>query len=120
MEPKDLTVDEQIQAGIPVSGAIDAEHSAFLKTLQGLITSGKIDPNDPQTFLNKTVYEKLDESTKEHADLTLVNMANQVRLIHQFIESSQTPDESPQLQTMVEQLWQMKQVIEKDHDVFIF
>ena len=119
-DAKDLTIKDQKKAGTPVSGAIDNEHAQFLKTLQTLINERKIDPQDPQTFLNTDVYKNLDEQTQDKADLALHNMAAQVRLIHEFLESSQTPDQSPQLQTMVEQLWQMKQTIEIDNDVFVF
>ncbi|MDP7477232.1 MAG: hypothetical protein QF442_02175, partial [Candidatus Peribacteraceae bacterium] len=64
------------------------------------------------------VYDSLDETWQDKADLTIVNVANQIRLIQEFMESNETPDESPQLQTMVEHLWQMKQTIEREHDVF--
>ncbi len=120
MNDKDLTIEEQKSAGVPLSGALDTEYKNFLQTLKKLLDDGTIDPFDPQTFLNAGVYNDLDEEVQEKADLALVNIAHQIRLIHGFLESSETPDESPQLQTMVEQLWEMKQKIEIDNDVFVF
>ena len=91
-----------------------------MKTLIGILDSGEIDPYEPKTFLNMDVYESLDEQWQDKVDLALVNISNQVRLIHEFHVSNDTPDESPQLQTMVEHLWEMKQRIEEHYDVFKF
>jgi|GEM_PF-506795 len=117
---KDLTIADQKKAGTPIAGAMNSEHAQFLQTLEKLINEKTIDPQNAQTFLNTDVYANLDEQTQDKADLALQNMARQIQLIHGFIESNETPNESPQLQTMVEQLWQMKQEIEIDNDVFVF
>jgi len=116
----DLSEEDQKRAGAPVSGSISSEHKNFLKTVTGLIDSGEIDVLDPQSFLNKDVYDSLDEEWKEKTDLTLINIVHQLRMIDKFRRSNKTPDESPQLETMIEQLWQMKQHIEETHDVFKF
>lgn len=117
---KDLSVEEQKKVGAPVQGSITDEHKSFLQTLKQLLKSEEIDPYDPKTFLKSDVYEGLDEEWKDKADLTLQNIAGQLKLISEFLASSDTPDESPQLETMVEQLWQSKQQIEEHHDVFKF
>ena len=119
-QTRELTEKEQKNAGTPIKGKMDDKHSIFLKTVIKLIDDKKIDVDDPQTFLKSDVYEKLDEEWKDKTDLSLVNIAGQLRLIYEFYKSKETPDESPQLQTMVEQLWQMKQKIEEQHDVFKF
>lgn len=119
-QAKDLSLDAQKQAGTPVAGTMDSEHKNFLKTLKTLLESGDIDPYDPKSFLKREIYDGLDEQWQDKADLTLQNVAGQVRLIAEFMASGDTPDESPQLQTMVEQLWQSKQQIEEHHDVFKF
>lgn len=116
----DLTEKQQKKAGKPVAGDIDEEHRNFLKTLIKLIDSGEIRPDDPKSFLKPEVYDKLDEEWHEKTDIALMNIAQQVRLINDFRNTNGAPDESPQLQTMVEQLWQMKQQIEEHHDVFKF
>lgn len=115
-----LTEEDQKKAGAPIAGDIDAEHRNFLKTLMKLFKDGTIDPYNTKSFVHDDVYNALDEEWQDKIDLALANIANQLRLIQEFMESTETPDESPQLQTMVEQLWQMKQKIEEHHDVFIF
>lgn len=117
---KELTEEEELSAGKPVEGKIDAEHKAFLKTIFGMIDKGEISVDDQQSLLHEDVYEKLTDEWKDKTDLALVNIVSQLRLIDTFRKDANTPDESPQLQTMVEQLWQMKQRIEEEHDVFKF
>lgn len=119
-QAKDLTVDEQKKAGAPVAGNMDEKHKQFLASLKQMLKSGEIDPYDPKTFLKTDVYEALDEEWQDKADLTLQNIAAQLRHLSEYLASDETPDESPQLQTMVEQLWQSKQTIEEHHDVFKF
>jgi len=115
-----LTEEQEQSAGQPVKGYIEEEHRHFLGTLFELIDNGEIDVSDQQSFLKKTVYDALDEEWKDKTDLALVNIANQIKLIDAFRKDENNPDESPQLQTMVEQLWQMKQRIEEHYDVFKF
>ena len=115
-----LTQEQEQSAGQPVQGALEEEHRTFLGTLFTLIDNGEIDVVDPQSFLNQDVYGKLGEEWKDKTDLALTNIAGQLKLINNFRNDENTPDESPQLQTMVEQLWQMKQRIEEQHDVFKF
>ncbi len=119
-QAKDLTVDEQKKAGAPVAGAMDSKYSTFLEVLKKLLESGEIDPFNPKSFLKMDVYDALDEQWQDKADLALQNIAGQLRLISEFLASKETPDESPQLETMVMQLWQSKQLIEEHHDVFKF
>ena len=115
-----LTEEEEQSAGQPVKGYIEEEHRQFLGTLFELIDNGEVDVNDQQSFLKKDVYDTLDEEWKDKTDLALVNIANQIKLIDTFRKDENNPEESPQLQTMVEQLWQMKQRIEEHYDVFKF
>jgi hypothetical protein len=117
---KDLTHNDQKKAGMPVSGTIETEHRDFLKSLTKMIESGDINPDEPKSLLNTDVYDGLDETWKDKTDLILMNVAQQLLLITQFMDSAETPAESPQLQTMVEQLWQSKQQIEEHYDVFKF
>jgi len=119
-QKQNLSEDDQKKAGAPVSGGIGDKYKEFLKTVIGLIDSGEINVLDPQSFLNKDVYDGLDEGWKEQTDLALVNITQQLRMIDEFYRSKKTPDESPQLETMIEQLWQTKQRIEETHDVFKF
>lgn len=117
---KDLPEDEQKKAGQAIGGDMKDEHANFLKTLISLLDKGEIKASDKESMLKKDVYDSLPQEWKDKVDLALMNIAEQVRLIEDFYRSKQTPDSSPHLQTMIEHLWQMKQRIEKTHDVFKF
>jgi hypothetical protein len=117
---KDLPEDAQKKAGQAIAGDMDAEHTEFVKKITNLINSGKIDTTNPESILNKKVYDSLDAEWKAKTDLAIVNIADLLRHIKEFFESKQTPDSSPQLVTMIEDLWQMKQRIEEHADVFVF
>jgi hypothetical protein len=116
----DLTVADQKKAGQAIAGDMDAEHANFLQTLIGLLDRKEIIASDAQSMLKQDVYGSLPQEWKDKVDLALANIAEQVRLIEEFYRSTQTPNSSPQLQTMIELLWQQKQRIEKEHDVFKF
>lgn len=118
--PAHLPEDAQRKAGQAIGGKMDDKHAAFLQTLIGLLDRKEIVASDAKSMLNHDVYDALDEEWKDKVDLALVNVADQVRLIEEFYRSTETPDSSPQLQTMIEHLWQMKQRIEETHDVFKF
>lgn len=120
-EHKHLAEEAQKQAGKPVAGTMDNEHERFLETLLKLLESKSIDPANPQSFLNDPVYAKLSQSEKDNIDLALINLGTLLEDIVEFRLSKETPDSSPQLQTMIAQLWQMKSRIEeKAGDVFKF
>ena len=72
-----------------------------------------------QSFLKQEIYENLDDEWKDKVDLSLANIANQIRLIAEAHKQAGS-ENAVQLQTMVEQLWQMKQQIEEQHDAFKF
>ncbi|MCK5019155.1 MAG: hypothetical protein KAS32_18990 [Candidatus Peribacteraceae bacterium] len=116
----EMTEEEQKIAGAPIQGNISNEHKSFAETLLSLIKSGEIDPEDNKSFLNIETYESLDEDWKDKTDLSLVNISQQIKLIANLCSLPNFSIDSPQLQTMVEQLWQMKQKIEEKHDVFKF
>lgn len=117
---QDLPEEDQKKIGKAQSGAMDGKHKDFLKIILDLLDSGSLNVADPLTFLNTEIYEKIDEQWKDKTDLALMNIVDQVRLIEEFYRSTETPDESPQLESMIDHLWQMKQQIEEHHDVFKF
>jgi len=114
---KNLTEEDQKKITAPVKGDVSKEHKDFLVTLEKLLNKGEIDPADPKSFLNKDVYDNLDEEWQDKVDLSLANIANQIRLIQ---DTRAVEGESIHLQTMVEQLWEMKQRIEEHYDAFKF
>jgi len=115
-----LSEAAQKKAGQSQGAKMGEEHEAFMKTILRMLDSKEIDVAKPQTFLKMDVYNRLDEQWKGKVDLALVNIANLLGHIVDFRLSKQTPDESSELQSMIEYLWQMKQRIEDTHDVFKF
>ena len=117
---QDLPEQDQKKAGYAVKGDIKPEYAAFLRTLIAMLDAGEIRSSDPLSFLKKDIYDSLPQEWKDKVDLSLVNIADQIRLIEGFYRSKDTPDSSPHLETMIAHLWQMKQRIEKEHDVLKF
>ncbi|MDD3897234.1 MAG: hypothetical protein PHU04_05375 [Candidatus Peribacteraceae bacterium] len=115
-----LSEKKQKQAGAPLQGALSNEHKQFLQTIKQLIASGEINVEEPKTFLKKDVYDGLSEEWKEKSDLALSNIAMLLKQMYELYVRTDTPNESPQYRTMIEQLWEMKQRIEEHHDVFKF
>src|SRR3989344_2688370 len=83
----------------------------FWKLVTGLLKSEKLNVYKTQTFFQEA-YTKLDESKKAQVDLATLNIADLLRHIADFYLSKKTPDESPQLMTMIDQLLQMKKRVE--------
>ena len=118
---RDLSKEAQKAAGKAAPGAMDAKHQAFLDLLLHLLHEREIDPATPRSFLNDAVYDKLPEPQRDAIDLALMNLGHILEDVVEFRLSKDTPDASPQLQTMIEQLWQMKDGIERQAgDVFKF
>jgi len=103
-----------------VAGKMKKAHTDFLKELLALIDAKQIDPLVPESFINKKVYDKMPLEWKGKVELGLFNMAHQIQNIVEFYRSSETPDASPELENMIEHLWQMKQRIEEKYDAFKF
>src|SRR5438270_10115076 len=120
-EHKDLPEEKQKQAGKAIAGPMGDEHTEFVKKITQMIKDKKINAFEPDTILNKAVYDTLPPEAKGKVDQAKVNIADQLRHVADFYLSKTTPDSSPQLAIMIEHLWQMKDRIEKQYgDVFIF
>lgn len=117
---QDLSIEQQREAGKPVKGVVDDEHKNFFLSLLALIERGEINVDDPRTFLKMDIYAAMPEEWQDRADLILTNLATQIQQIKKFHDDPSFPDDSPQLETMVEQVWQQKQSIEQHYDVFKF
>ena len=111
---------EQKKAGTPIGGDMSNEQKEFCTTITKLFESGEIDVTQPETFLNKAVYDTLEPALKAKTDLSMLNIATLLGHIYDFYKSKQTPDACPQLASMIDQLWEMKQRIEVHADVFKF
>lgn len=116
----DLSEDDQKKAGQAIGGDMGEEFKVFVENVSKMLESGEIDVTTPESFLNLPIYEKLDTEWKTKTDAIIFNMATLLTHIHDFYRSKQTPDACPQLETMIKQLWEMKQRIEVHADVFKF
>lgn len=116
----DFPETKQREIAKAVAGKMKKPHTDFLKDLLALIKDKKIDPMDPESFINKKVYDKMPQEWKGKTDLALVNIASQIQQIDEFYKDEATPTASPELENMIEHLWQMKQRIEETYDVFKF
>ncbi len=117
---QDMTEADQKKAGQAIAGDMDEKYKKFCVDIERMIKTGEIDVRVPDTFLNKAVYDALDDMWKGKVDLATVNIADLLRHIAEFYESKDTPNSGPQLQSMIDQLWEMKERIERTHDVFKF
>ncbi len=115
-----MSEDAQKKAGQSIAGDMDPKYKKFLDDIVSLIDRKEISLADPRSFLKVDVYDALDEKWRDKTDLALLNVFDQLKLVVDFYKSRATPDSSPQLETMVEELWHMKQMIETHHDVFKF
>ena len=117
---QEMTEADQKKAGKAIAGDMDEKYKKFCVDIERMIKAGEIDVTVPETCLNKAVYDTLDEMWKGKVDLAMVNIADMLRHIAEFYISKETPNSSPQLQSMIDQLWEMKERIERTHDVFKF
>lgn len=115
-----LSEEQQKKVGQAKSTQMGADHERFMKEILRMLDQKEIDVMKPASFLKMEVYNRLDEEWKSRVDLALVNIATLLSHIVEFRLSKQTPDQSPELESMISTLWQMKQRIEETHDVFKF
>lgn len=117
---KDLSEAAQKKAGLPGGDDMEQEHKDFLQLVIGMLDRNEIDVYNPETFLKRDVYDALDATWRGKVDQAMLNIALQLRQIEAFYRDKKTPNASPELQNMIEHLWQMKSRIEEHHDVFVF
>ncbi|MDB4978784.1 MAG: hypothetical protein JWM56_970 [Candidatus Peribacteria bacterium] len=118
---KDLPEDDQKKAGQAIAGTMNAEHEQFMIELVKLVDTKQINLIDLDSFLNHEAFDLLKEGDRDKIGLSLRNIADQVTRIYEFYTSTETPNSSPQLETMVEYVWQMKSRVEARYgNVFKF
>ncbi len=118
--PQHLSEGEQKRIGQSIPSAMTAEHVAFVKRLVELIDRGEIDLHRPESLLDTAAYASLDAERKADVDRNLVNIASLAEHIESFYRSKATPDASPELENMIDQLWQMLRRIETEPTIFKF
>ncbi|MFA6522972.1 MAG: hypothetical protein WCS85_01225 [Candidatus Peribacteraceae bacterium] len=109
---KNLSEEAQKKAGQSPAGPMGDEHTNFVKTISRMITEGEINVYETSTFYNSGAYEAIKEGDRGTVDLSMVNIASLLKHIADFYLSKKTPDAAPQLQQMIEELWQMKAKLE--------
>lgn len=117
---QDLPLERQKALGESTHAPMEKEHNEFLQTVTGLLDRKEIDILKPDSFLKHDVYDKIPAEWKAKVDMALPNIVDETRRIAEFYRSTATPNESIELQTMIEHLWQMKMRIEEKYDVFKF
>ncbi len=120
-EHKDLSDADAAKAGKAIAGSMGDEQTSFVKLISELITTEQINPFQPETFFHKDIYDALPTESKQQVDLATMNIADLLRHVADFYLSKETPNASPQLENMIEQLWVMKERVEKQYgDVYKF
>ncbi len=118
-ENQDLSIAEQKKAGQPGGDDMDQEHKNYLKIVIGMLDKKEISVEDPQSLLKPEHYGKLGELERGKVDAALVNIVDMLRQIEEFYRDKSIPDASPELQNMIEHLWQMKNRVESQYgDVY--
>ncbi len=117
--PKELPVSVQKRLGVPKPGALHEEHTDFLKEVIDLLDTGKIDTKLPMTFIHENVYKGLSQDWKAKVDMATPNI---VSLLERIMDLHARPENnaSVEMKNLIETLWQAKERIEREADVFIF
>ncbi len=117
----DITEEAQKKAGQATGSDMASKHKNFLADLIAMLDRKEIDAGVPSSLLNQKVYGELSQESKDAIDLSLMNIADELRRIEWYFRSTTTPNASPQLQTMIEHFWDMKSRLEEKHgDVLKF
>lgn|SRR3989338_2036767 len=117
----DISEEAQKKAGQATGSTMAAQHTDFLADLIAMLDRKEIDAGVPTSLLNQKIYGELSQESKDAIDLALLNIADEVRRVEWYYRSNTTPNASPQLQTMIEHLWDMKSRLEEKHgDVLKF
>ena len=112
---QDLSEDAQKKAGQATGSDMEQKHKSFLADLIAMLDRKEIDASAPSSLLNRDVYGKLPEESQYAVDYAVLNLADQLRHIEWYFRSKTTPNASPQLQTMIEHLWQKKSILEEKY-----
>lgn len=110
-----LSDDHQKQVGAPIGNDMSALHKQYLANVIAKLDAKEIEILKPETFLVTDIYNTLPELDRSAVDLSLFNIVHQVARIEDFFRDTQTPNAAPQLQTMIDHLWQQKNRVEEKY-----
>ena len=116
---KDLSLAQQKRLGVPKPAEFEKVHSEFLREVFSLLDNGTIDTKFPMTFIHEDVYSGLSQDWKAKVDMATPNI---VSLLERIMDLHARPenDASVEMKNLIETLWQAKERIERQADVFIF
>jgi hypothetical protein len=114
-EEHNLSDDHQKQVGAPIGNDMSALHKQYLADLIAKIDAKEIEILKPETFVVNAIYIRLPELDRAAVDVSLFNIVHQVAQIEDFFRNKHTPNAAPQLQTMIDHLWQQKSRIEEKY-----
>jgi hypothetical protein len=115
---RDVSEELQKRVGQSSPAKMDEQCQSFLDRILALIEKKEIDLLHPQSFLNQDKYGALPEVERDQVDLALINIANLLTHIVEFRISRHTPDESPELESMISHLLQMLERLGQHRSVF--
>ncbi len=118
---QNLSEEAQKKAGQATGSDMSAQHKRFLAELIGMLDRKEMDARVPASLLKQENYGPLSQEQKDAVDLALMNITDELRLIEDYYRSKETPNASPQLQTMIEHFWDKKTRLEEKYgDVLKF
>lgn len=115
-----LSEDQQEVLGEPLhdSSAVSGDQKEYFQMIMKMIQNKEIDVYRPESLLNKSVYDNLEELAKGKVDLTTPNLCNYLQQIETLLEKE--GDDSFQMANLVQTVWQIKERIEKEYgDIYV-
>ncbi len=100
------------------------DEKAFLKDLQSKLQTRVLDPYQPSSLINQSVYAELDQAKCGLADVTSVNLCSKIRQIQDLMQVNSIEDflshPTYQAKHLIMDLKYQKELFEKQHgDIFI-
>lgn len=91
---------------------LTAKHMEILQIILTLVDTQTIDLLRPESLIKedqRNAYAMLPDEKRRTVDVSLVNMCTQLQHIVEFHRSPHTPDESVELETMIDHLLDMRE-----------
>lgn len=119
-QQKSVFVNSQVQQELnaPLKHIGSSQNKEFLETLIKLISEGKIDLYNPDSLINRAVYDKLDQQAQGKADYEAMNLLMVIREIKGLHDAGY--GDTYQIDNLVEKLRVTKERLENfGGDIFI-
>lgn len=114
----DKNVQQMINKPQADPAGMSDENKKFLDHLMDLLKNETINLYRPETLMNHSVYDNLDEKTKGIADANALPLLGEIRQIKKLYESGNT--ETFQIKNLIERVRLYKERLEGKHgDIYI-